>query len=236
MDIGRGITYVFEDNGWVKKVAIGGLISLVPILNFAAYGYYLQLMRQIMAGSELPLPEWDELGEKWVNGLVLMLIMFVWALPALILMGFSIIPLLLAAISGQGDSQAAGFAALGGMAIFMALGGIYLLLVAFVSPAVFLNFAREGGFGSGFRFGQIFSYITANLGGYIMLLAVMFGVSVAVGIVGSILSAIPLLGQIALIFLGFFTTLIYVHYLAQYYRANIAAPVAEPVSPEGGAY
>ncbi len=236
MDIGRGITYVLEDSDWVKKVAIGGLISLVPILNFATYGYYLQLLRQIMAGSELPLPEWDELGEKWVNGLVLTLIMLVWALPALILMGFSLVPLLLAAVSGQGDSQTAGFAALGGMVIFMALGVIYLLLMAFVSPAIVLNFAREGGFGSGFRFGQIFSYVTADIGGYVMLLAVMFGVSVAVGVVGSILSAIPLLGQIALIFLGFFATLVYAHYLAQYYRANFAASVAEPVSPEGGAY
>ncbi len=236
MDIGRGITYVFEDNDWVKKVAIGGLINLVPILNFAAYGYFLQLLRQVIAGSELPLPEWDELGEKWVNGLVLMLIMFVWALPALILMGFSIVPLLLAAISGQGDSQTAGFAALGGMMIFMSLGGIYLLLVAFVSPAILLNYAREGGFGSGFKFSQIFSYITTNLGGYFVLLAVMFGVSVAVVIVGSILSVIPLLGQIALIFLGFFATLVYAHYLAQYYRANFAAPMAEPTSPKGGAY
>lgn len=236
MDIGRGIAYIFEDNDWIKKVAIGGLISLVPIFNFATYGYYLQVLRQIMAGNELPLPEWDELGEKWMNGLVLMLIMFVWALPAVILMGFSIVPLLLAALSGQGDNQTAGFAALGGMMIFMALGGIYLLLMAFVSPAIVLNYAREGGFGSGFRFGQIFSYITANIGGYVTLLAVMIGVSFAVGIVASILAYIPLIGQIALIFLGFFATLVYAHYLAQYYRANFAPAVSEPASPEGGAY
>ena len=235
MDIGRGITYIFEDRDWLKKVAIGGLITLIPILNLAAYGYYLTLLRQLMGGSELPLPEWDEIGQKLVDGLILSLILLVWSLPALILMGFSIVPLMGAALTSQGDSQAAGFAALGGMVIFMGLGGIYLFLLAIVMPAIILNYAREGTFGSGFKFGQIFGYLTANLGGYFLLLAIMVGVSFAVAVVGSILSFIPLLGQVALIFLGFMATLIYAHYLAQYYRANFAAS-QPPASAESGAY
>lgn len=235
MDIGRGITYVFEDSDWLKKVAIGGLVSLVPILNFVTYGYYLAVLRQLMEGREQPLPEWDDFGQKFFDGLILVLIMFVWALPALILMGASIVPLLGAALIGRGDSQAGGIAAPGGMVAFMALGGIYLLLLAIVSPAITLNYARLGNFGSGFQLRQIFNYLTANLGGYFLLLAVMVGVSFAVGIVGLIISAIPLLGQIVLVFLGFLSTLIYAHYLAQYYRQNFASP-NPPASTEGGAY
>ncbi len=237
MDVGRGITYVFEDTDWLKKVAIGGIISLVPILNLATY--FLEVLEQIAGGAELPLPEWDDLGGKWVNGLLLALIMFVWALPGVILMGVSIVPLLMAALTSQGDAgQAAGLAALGGMMVFMALSGIYLLLVAVVTPAITLNYVREGSFGSGFKFGQIFTYITTNISGYFMVLLLIFGVGIAVGIVGSILSAIPLLGQIALIFLGFYAMLVYAHYLAQYWRNNFGSPAAavEASSPESGTY
>lgn len=33
MDVGRAITYVFQDKGWITKVLIGGVLFIIPILG-----------------------------------------------------------------------------------------------------------------------------------------------------------------------------------------------------------
>ncbi len=38
MDIGKSFTYMFEEDKWVEKVLIGGLLCLIPIVNFFAIG------------------------------------------------------------------------------------------------------------------------------------------------------------------------------------------------------
>jgi len=46
MDIGKTFTYVFEDEDWVKKVLIGGVINLIPIVGFFfTAGYMLEMGR-----------------------------------------------------------------------------------------------------------------------------------------------------------------------------------------------
>ena len=53
MDIGLSFSYMFEDKDWIKKILIGGLISLIPIVNFAALGYVVQLVRNTRDGRPL---------------------------------------------------------------------------------------------------------------------------------------------------------------------------------------
>jgi len=36
MDFGKAVSFTFDDPDWITKVAIGGVVTLVPILNFAA--------------------------------------------------------------------------------------------------------------------------------------------------------------------------------------------------------
>lgn len=46
VDIGRAITYVFQDPQWLKKVLIGGLLSLIPIIGWLIIGgYWLRVIR-----------------------------------------------------------------------------------------------------------------------------------------------------------------------------------------------
>ena len=69
MDYGKSFTFVFEDEKWISKFAVGVLITLVPILNFATYGYVIQLLKNVRDGEEKPLPEWDDFGKFFVDGL-----------------------------------------------------------------------------------------------------------------------------------------------------------------------
>ncbi|MGI6374681.1 MAG: DUF4013 domain-containing protein [Anaerolineae bacterium] len=81
MDIGRSFSYAFEDKDWPKKLAIGGLINIVPIFNLATMGYALRVMRASARGQEPTLPEWDRLGDDWVKGLLQWLALTILLMP-----------------------------------------------------------------------------------------------------------------------------------------------------------
>ncbi len=100
MDVGKSIRFIFEDKQWFSKVLIGSLILLVSIpLTFVLVGflglaivsgYSLDVLRNVRAGSARPLPEWrDRWGEWLIQGLKLLLILFVWSLPLIVLNVFT---------------------------------------------------------------------------------------------------------------------------------------------------
>jgi hypothetical protein len=71
MDFGRAFNYVYEDEKWFEKVAVGALISLVPILNFSLSGYMVDVIRNVANGESRPLPTWENLGDFFMKGLYL---------------------------------------------------------------------------------------------------------------------------------------------------------------------
>ena len=87
MDIGRSFTYMFEDQDWIKKILIGGVVSLVPVVNFAALGYFIEALKNTVEGRELPLPEWDDFGGKFMKGLMAGIASFLYMLPIMIVVG-----------------------------------------------------------------------------------------------------------------------------------------------------
>ena len=70
MDFGKAFSYVFDDSDWLKKVGLGGLIYLVPILNFAAAGYSLEVAQRVINDDPRPLPEWSDIGGKLESSLM----------------------------------------------------------------------------------------------------------------------------------------------------------------------
>ena len=87
MDIGRSFSYITEDQEWWKKVLLGGLISLMPIVGqLYVLGYVLETLKNVIAGREVPLPEiGEDFGGKLVKGLLLWVITFVYFLPLTLL-------------------------------------------------------------------------------------------------------------------------------------------------------
>ena len=84
MDIARAFTYFSEDDRWIGKLGIGVLISLVSFLilpAFLLYGYAVGITRNVMNGEKLPLPEWEDLGTLFKDGLVMFVAGIVYTLP-----------------------------------------------------------------------------------------------------------------------------------------------------------
>jgi len=191
MDIGRSFTYMFEDQDWIKKILIGGVVSFIPIVNFAAMGYFIEALRNMAEGRELPLPEWDDFGGKFMKGLMTAIASFLYALPIMIVMG--IVFGLTAAIAGSLDSDAAEIVATICPLIGNCLLFVYMILFMLILPAAVIQYALTEQFGAFFRFGDIIALIKANIGGYIIALLVSMVASLIAGMVGGIVCGIGIL-------------------------------------------
>ena len=195
MDIGKAFSYPFEDEKWLSKLFLGAIISAVPILNFAWTGYTVDIVRNVSDGVSLPLPDWSEFGEKFVKGFLIWAAGIIYSLPALL---FTCLPLGLLAIPVIGESSNYSdtfFSIFTGIGIFLiCLLVLYVLVLSFYLPAVYINFARKGTFGSCFEISEIFKIVSANTSQYLTAWLISIVAAIGVGIIISL--AVSLLGWI----------------------------------------
>ncbi len=94
MDLAAFIKFPLSDKDWVKKIIIGCVVSLVPVLNLLTLGYFLNCLQLGMQGRA-QLPEWDNWGELFKDGLfVLLIIIFYLAIPFVLFPILSFIPVI----------------------------------------------------------------------------------------------------------------------------------------------
>jgi len=174
MNFGKSFTYMFDDTNWVSKFLVGIAISMVPILNLAWAGYGIGIMRNMARGMEKPLPSWDNLGEKFKDGLIIFITAFIYALPALIVIGIGAIAA--TALGGEDTATVV-------MIVVGCCASVYLLAFAFLQPALLIHYARTNSFKALFQVGEVIKLATSNIGDY--LLAVVTGL-----LAGTVLSFI----------------------------------------------
>lgn len=223
-DFGKPFTYVFDDPRWLQKVLIGGLFYLAGFLLigwFFLLGYMARVIRNVIAGAAVPLPEWDDLGGFFADGLRLVGVGLVYILPPMVLFLSIMIP---AGILGGIDNQ-------GAQAIGSTLAGCLSCLfvplafaMIFFLPGSLLFAVVEQRFGAAFEFGRIWVFIRANIGNY-LLAVVVYLIARFLGGFGIALLCI------GVIFTGFWSLLITAHAFAQVYRlSSVRPPVSSVVS------
>ncbi len=210
MDFGRAFTYLSDDKEWINKVLIGTAISLVPILNFAAGGYFLEVIQRVAQQKETPLPEWSDLGNKWVKGLLFFSILVLYYLPSIVIGLIGVATVILAAAQSGGSEEAVP-AALFSMLVFILLAAIWMLLVILIVPAVAIQYALNGNFGAAFKLGNIFGLIRKDIGGYGIALVIVFISGLLVGVA----AAVPIIGGLVALAAGFYVSLVRAHAYGQ---------------------
>ncbi len=210
MDIGRSFTFMFDDEKWIEKIAIGGLLFLtvaIPLVNIftglVIIGYTLRLLKNVADGDPTPLPAWDDWGGDWMKGLMVVLAAIIYSIPIILV---SIFTSLMGAIAGQARNMEG----LIGVCVagLSCLSGLWGLAVAIVFPAAVIKYVDEGEFGSFFKFSDIFRFISDNLSNYIVALLLII-VARIIGGLGVILCVIG-------VFLTmFWSTLVMGHLLGQ---------------------
>ena len=215
MDIGKAFTFVFEDEDWIVKVLIGIGILVAGVVLFwlvipailAALllsGYSLEITRRVIRGDDEVLPAWDDWGQLLVDGLQVLVIGIVYALPMIVVGVCAGVPLGWITENSEGAAAFVSFV----LGCFNLLWGIVLSLTL---PAAIGKFAAEGELASAFRFGEVLALIRDNLTTYVIT-AVMVWVT-------SIISGLGLLFCfIGVFFTGVYTELVNGHLFGQAYR------------------
>jgi len=234
MDIGKSFSYPFEDDDWLSKLFLGTIVSLIPILNFAWTGYTVDIVRNVNDGVSLPMPEWSDFGDKFVKGFLIWAAGFIYALPALIIgclpIGFLVIP---ASIEGS-DISGTVISLFTGIGIFLiCLLALYFLALSFYFPAVFINFARKGTFGSCFEIGEIFKIVSKNTSKYLTAWLVSIVGAIVVGIVVTLISIvlgfIPCIGWVLMWLISALSS-VYLFAVYAHLFGQVAAPEATSVT------
>lgn len=217
MDIGKAFTFIFDDDDAIKKLLIGVVVFLIPIVNFAGFGYLVQLVKNVEEGLESPLPEWDNFGGYFIDGLKVLIGLLVYSIPML-LVGCALV---VSSIAIQGGVNPADADAV--MNIVAVCLSCFILIFALLPyifmPAIFVRFAETGELSAVFRIGELWSFIRQDIGSYVIVLLLSFVV----------FSFLAPLGVIACFIGAFFTQwwayLIFAHLTGQLAKNNAAMAV-----------
>lgn len=211
LDIGKSFTYVFEDENWIKKIIIGGVLSFIPIVNFVVLGYVLEALKRTADGIDIPLPEWDDFGGKFMKGLMVAVIELIYTIP-IWLVACVIWGLMFVGGASENDTMMnlVGILSTCASCLFLVWG----IVVWLVTPASLIKYAVTGEFMSAFQFGELFSFIKGNAANYIVAI-------VLAGLAGLIASFGMIACFVGVLFTGFWAYLVMAHLLGQVQRESL---------------
>jgi hypothetical protein len=177
VDIGLALTHVTKDPQWVKKVLIGGLLLIIPVIGgMILYGFGIRTARNVINGQDQPLPEWDDIGGDLGRGFFAIIGILIWGLPIWVLV-------ICSQIAGSASDSMAALSLFINICLVLPL---YLIFFAFIFPTIIGRFAATGEFGSMLQFNEIIATIRSNgFGPYLMFLVlwIIAGIVASLGII-----------------------------------------------------
>jgi xanthosine utilization system XapX-like protein len=169
MQFGEAFSYVFKDPDWIKKLALAGLVSLIPVIGqFFLIGWGVEVARRVINNDPTPLPG-IEFGAFLSSGFKAWVIMMVYAIPIFIF----VLPIQLVtpiAASLELDMDVLQIVM---VVVSVCCGGlllVYSIFMGFMLPAALGNFAAKGTIGAGLRFGEVFALVKTRPVSYLLVL------------------------------------------------------------------
>jgi hypothetical protein len=198
MDIGEIISdsIKYPSSSW-GKVLILGIITIASILIvpiFLLLGYMFRIIKATLAGID-ELPEFDEIGEMFVDGLKVFVVGFIYAIPVWI------ISAIVGLLTGGTTATTADIGT--GYALAFILGNIVTFIIAVIIGLIELmaiaNMAyNDGDLGTAFRFSEILDIISTIGWGKYIITYIVIVILASIGVVIGALTMIILIGFILL--------------------------------------
>lgn len=227
MEFGQAFSFVFEDEEWLKKVGIAGLIMFIPLVGvLVVLGWSVEITKRVINNHAEPLPDWGDFMQYLVKGLQVFVIAFLYMLPVIVVQLCSTGGM--AFMADSGDETLA--TVLGVLTVCLSCFVIlYSILSGLVLPAAIGNFAAKDELKAAFSFGEVFGMVRKNLGAYALVLlgSIVSGFVASLGIIAC---------GIGVAFTGAYAYAINGHLWGQAYR--VASPgagtgeVLEAVEPD----
>lgn len=173
MDWGKAFTFLYRYRRQIRDPLIACFISFVPVLGFAFWGYWLDVIRRVHDGQEPALPTW--------KGYYLMRLKegLLYTLIALLYLLICLIPLPLAFLFGV--LAIPSFEST--MILILIVFTIETLAVSFLSPALTIRFALERRVRAAFQVRKLLAIARQRPRHYLLLVVVEAGLSL--GLLGS---------------------------------------------------
>ncbi len=160
MQFGKAFSYVFEDKDWFKKLAIMGLISLIPILGqIVLVGWMIDIIKKLIHHEPTELPNLD-FGGQLSRGFSGFVVGLVYALPVIVLL--IIQSIVITVTTGGANSDNAGAQSGVVIAISICFGLVYVLyslILYFIYPIAYGRLAETGKISEALKFGNVFGLI-----------------------------------------------------------------------------
>lgn len=226
MDISRAFTYIFDDSDWVGKLVITVVLTVfafIPLFGLIAVaallGYVVELVRNVRENNPMPLPQWENFGDKIASGGSVLVAFIAYNLPNILL---GCCAYTLSTTLGGSDSTPIS------LVVACCLTPIIIAYNVVAWPALaigLIRFTETGKTGEFFRFGELYDTFTRHRSGTVRwilftfvtnLLLLLLGVIPCIGWVAGPALLVPVQG----------------HLLGQYARELDHAPKPK-VKPKG---
>ncbi|GAB4470659.1 MAG: DUF4013 domain-containing protein [Anaerolineae bacterium] len=208
MDFARAIMYPFDDDEWLKKLGLGVLIGLIPLVGnpFALQGWSLEISQRVKRNDPIPLPDWGEFGDYLRRGFMLWLASLVYQLPTVLFACVVSVVWVLPAL-GAGDDSGAAVAALGTMAIIIVsccscLAVLYAIAASVVYLGGYIRYLDNEELSTFFQFGDNIALVRNNIGDFGQVILYFLLAGLIVGVVSSITAGLG--GLLSVPFFSYF--------------------------------
>lgn len=216
MDIVEEIKFPSTSKDWILKVLVGGIINIIPIVNFLSCGYNLKVMGNAIE-SKSEMPEWADWGNLFVRGLIAFIITFVYLIIPIIVLLVSLGGMMFTILSGAlYGNMGMAMGAIGGAMGGIVIGLVLLLVFGFLIPMAIAMYIKEDNISAAFRFGEVVSRIKSVFGDYLTVYIVLLALWIILGLFGEV----PILGFLILIFGGFYIAVVAANIFGKVYAKS----------------
>lgn len=225
MDIREIFTYPTRDKEWPVKMIIGVALSIFPIVNFFCSGYAYRIFKAALAGEPFVMPEWDQWGDIFIQGLIIFVLRLIYFLIPLVFLGTGA-TLLIAAFVLKERTGSLPDGIIVPAAVLIGVGLILAIVAAVLFPMALALYAKNNErFGAAFRLWEIVHNIYGVMDDYFIAVVLMISVFFAF----FVLSAIPYLGILFAVLLSFYLKYLFYYALFGSACAGAFAPAAADV-------
>jgi len=229
------LAFPFRGPNWKSKLLIAVLLGIGGMFTFFIStlflgGYFVRLMRRVILEDAAPaLPDWDDWGRLFIDGLKLAVASLVYSLPLVVLFGLGytlyLVPVILSS-SAESDEAVTSLILLGmgaGWCLF-GIGMLFTAFLMFVLPAALAHLAAHSSFAAAFHIRSWWAIFRRSFWDFLTATVVLFGL---VGLLSLVYNAFIFtfilcwLAPFVLIALMTYASLVYFALVAQAYRAGM---------------
>lgn len=177
---------ITKDSDIARKLLVGSLLALTGVGLFALLGWAMEIMRRIDAADDYTLPDFDDIGTYFIDGLKVAAVALIWALPVVLLVTIgSLLAAFAPAFFADPDDAAL-------LVVVMTFCIVGLVMIAIIPLLVLLIpamgvLSETGSIRDALSLSKNMELARANLGGF--LIAGILGtlVNSALGSIGAML-------------------------------------------------